>query len=143
MIGSKIEPIRISCVKQRIIFESIEIMIRALFFECPEPSDASLPSNLDLQKKILDLCNDYNKCIRLLNYKGTYLSYVPLLCLYSPYHSLICVSLVHFFNIQQPTSMNQESAIRNSNWIAFAQNTLNCSEVKKSRTIYTSGGEGI
>ena len=70
------EPIRISCVKQRLIFEYIEVMIRSLFIDCPEPSDASLPSNNELRSAFLDLCHDYNDCIHLLNYKG--MSYLPL-----------------------------------------------------------------
>ena len=64
------DPIRISCVKQRIIFEYIEVIIRALFSRCPEPSDAALPSNDSLKTDFLDLCNDYKQCIHLLNYKG-------------------------------------------------------------------------
>ena len=70
LIGSKMDPIRISCVKQRIIFEYIEIIIRALFCGCPEPSDDTLPCNDSLKTDFLDLCNDYKQCIHILNYKG-------------------------------------------------------------------------
>jgi hypothetical protein len=65
--GSKVEPIKISCVKQRIIMGSIEVLIDALFEDCPENGSSS--NDYD-KSQILSICQQYNKCIRLLNFKG-------------------------------------------------------------------------
>ena len=65
--GSEVEPIKISCVKQRIIIGSIEPLINALFEDCPEGGTSS---NKDEKTQILSICQQYNKCIRLLNFKG-------------------------------------------------------------------------
>lgn len=72
--GSKVEPIKISCVKQKIIMGSIEPLINALFEACPE--GGSPPSNEYEKSQILSICQQYNKCIQLLNFKGIKLSFV-------------------------------------------------------------------
>lgn len=64
------EPIKISCVKQRIIMSEIDWLIEELFRDCPKPARGlGLLPNDDEKKIILSICDQYKRCIRLLNYK--------------------------------------------------------------------------
>ena len=60
--GSKVDPIKISCVKQRVIFSVIDEVIGELFNECPEPTQGAesiQQSNKEEKKQILDICDQY------------------------------------------------------------------------------------
>ena len=135
------EPIKISCVKQRIIMSEIDWLIEELFRDCPEPARGlGLLPNDDEKKIILSICDQYKRCIRLLNYKEIFseerirftqliidrfvlLGLSLLIQIFASIHLFLSV---HFY--------------RNQGFVKVIQNFL---EDKRSPTIFTLWGVGI
>ena len=64
-LGKKVEPIKISCVKQRIIMSEIDFLIEELYRDCPEPTKGhGHKSNADELALTLKICSQYNQCIK-------------------------------------------------------------------------------